>query len=49
METGESFGSYLLTLDQDLLQTTATLPLSVIGPKIAEAEAFDESGLFTYR
>ena len=42
-------------LDQDFIQTTATLPLSVIGPKIAEARAIDEldyiptddAGLFT--
>jgi len=29
-------------LDQDFLQTTATLPLSVIGPKIQAARAIDE-------
>ena len=39
---GSQIWRLLADLDQDFLQTTATLPLSVIGPKIAEARAIDD-------
>ena len=39
---GQMLWKLVADLDQDFLQTTATLPLSVIGPRIQEARTIDE-------